>query len=63
MKHIESLLNVSLLSLNYDIDKRLCEEINSNKLKPYEIQKIAGSLGIIPGDNTSNSTRPISTGL
>jgi len=29
------------------IDKRLCEEINNNKLKPFEIQRIAGSLGIM----------------
>ncbi len=28
------------------IDKRLIEEINNNKYKPFEILKIADSLGI-----------------
>eukprot|EP00347_Sterkiella_histriomuscorum_P019956 403339649 len=27
--------------------KRLCDEINNNKLQPFEIQRIAGSLGIM----------------
>ena len=57
------LIKCNCMLIYLDIDKRLCDEISSNKLKPFEIQKIAGSLGIIPGDTSSNATKPISSRL